>query len=137
MAVSVVHRSKEFFKQSGVDSRPFKPEFWASSRPQQTVRLECGSELPGSDRSDGRLSSRRPDLVLRRFPDSWEATFEDVSRASLAVNLPSLSQSVVGLKIAASEAFKPNKPLKLHFVQRNVKTDQIVGGVAIQLSHLR
>ena len=91
----------------------------------------------GSDRSDGRLSSRRPDLVLRRFPDSWEATFEDVSRARLAVNLPSLSQSVVGLKIAASEGIKPTKPLKFHFVQRNVKTDQIVGGVAIQLSHLR
>ena len=113
------------------------PEFWASLRPQQTVRLECGSELHGSDRSDGRLSSRRPDLVLRRFPDSWEATFEDVSRARLAVNLPSLSQSVVGLKIAASEGIKPTKPLKFHFVQRNVKTDQIVGGVAIQLSHLR
>jgi hypothetical protein len=80
------------------------------------------------------LTSHRPELLLRRFPDSWEAGFEDAERAKLAVNIPAFTQSVVGLKIAVSEQSETKKPIKLHFVQRNEKTKQVVGGVAVQLS---
>jgi hypothetical protein len=72
-------------------------------------------------------------LLLLRFPDSWEAYFEDAERAKLAVNIPMFTQNVVGLKIAVSEQAVTKEPIKLHFVQRNVRTSQVVGGVAVQL----
>lgn len=136
LTVSLIHRSKEFFKASKSEVKRFKPEFTGTNSKQKIVRLECGSEVPTSNTGDGsgRLSSATPELLLRRFPDSWEAAFENAERAKLAVNIPPFTQSVVGLKLEVSEKFKPKRPVKLHFVQRNVKTKQIVGGVAVQLS---
>lgn len=52
----------------------------------------------------------------------------------MPVNIPAFTQNVVGLKIAVSDKPRINKSIKLHFVQRNVKTKQIVGGVAVQLT---
>jgi hypothetical protein len=136
ISVSLIHRSKEFFKASKADVKRFKPEFSSSISRRKVVRLECGSEVPtpNADDQGQPLTSDHPELLIRRFPDAYEAGFKDAERSKLAVNIPAFTQNVVGLKIAISDKPKANKPIKLHFVQRNVKTKQIVGGVAVQLT---
>lgn len=136
ISVSLIHKSKEFFKASKADIKRFKPEFLSSTSRRKIVRLECGSEVPTPNvASRGQLlTSDRPELLFRRFPDAYEAQFEDAERSKLTVNIPAFTQSVVGLKIAVSDKPKTNKPIKLHFVQRNVTTNQIVGGIAVQLT---
>lgn len=136
LSVSLIHRSKEFFKTSKSDVKPFKIESAGPIAYQEVEHVDCGSRVDAADADvfNRRLSNLNPKALRRRFPDSWEAFFDDAERAKLAVNIPPFTQSVVGLKVAVSEKFKPKKPIKLHFVQRNVKTKQIVGGVAVQLS---
>lgn len=126
LSFSLIHRSKKVFKTSNAKVRRFKPEFTEKPARRKVVRLECGSELPARDaEGNGKLlTSDAPELLLRRFPASWEAGFEDATRAKLAVSIPTFSQCVVGLKIAASDKAKTKKPIKLHFVQRNVKTNR-------------
>lgn len=136
LSFSLIRRSTKFFKTSNPKVRRFKPEFTEKPARRKVVRLECGSELPVRDaEGNGKLlTSDASELLLRRFPDSWEARFEDATRAKLAVSIPTFSQSVVGLKISTSDKAKTKKPIKLHFVQRTVKAKQIVGGVAVQLT---
>ena len=129
----IVHRSKDFFKAARTEVHPFKPEFIPE---KERIRLECGAELPSANAAERsrRISSSNPELVMRTYPDSWEAQFDGTEKAAMAVNIPPFTQNVVGLKLSAPWTFKPKRPIKIHFVQRNVKTKQIVGGVAVQLS---
>jgi hypothetical protein len=130
--ISLIHASKALLKSSKAKVRRFKPEF-AHRRPRQkTVRLECGSELlgHGANHAGRVLTSDVPELLLRRFPDAWEAEFDNAPRATLAVEIPAFTQAVVGLKIASTGTAKER--FKIHFVQRNSKTDSVTGGVAIQ-----
>lgn len=136
VSISIVHRSKEFFKASKAEAKRFKPEFTQSTSRRKAARLECGAEVPtlSTDDPGGLLTSDAPELLRRRFPDAWEAVFEDAARSKLAVNIPTFTQNVVGLKITVAGKPKIKRPIKLHLVQRNVKTGQIVGGVAVQLT---
>ena len=136
ISISLIHKSKEFFKTSKADVKRLKLEFSESASRRKIVRLECGSEVPTSNVEDqGQLlTSNHPELLLRRFPDAYEAGFKDTERSKLRVDIPAFTQNVVGLKITVSERPKTKRPIKLHFVQRNVKTNQIVGGVAVQLN---
>lgn len=136
ISVSLIHRSKEFFKASKADVKRFKPEFSIITSRRKVIRLECGSEVPTLNVGyQGQLlTSDHPELLFRRFPHAYEAGFKDSERSRLPVKIPVFTQSVVGLKIAVLDKPKTDKPVKLHFVQRNVKTKQIVGGIAIQLT---
>jgi hypothetical protein len=136
VSVSLIHRSKEFFKASKADVKRFKPEFTRTPSRRKTTRLECGSEIPMAtkDEQGGLMTSDKPELLLKRFPDAYEIAFEETGDSKLAVDIPVFTQNVVGLKIAVSDKLKTNKPIKFHFVQRNVKTKQVVGGVAVQLT---
>jgi hypothetical protein len=80
------------------------------------------------------MTSNTPELVLRRFPDSWEARFPKGGRARMAVEISPFTQNVVGLKVALPAQAKIDQSLKLHFVQRHSATQQIVGGVAVQVN---
>ncbi len=131
LSISLIHRSKEFFKTSKAEVKQFKPGRGSSKR--KLEHLDCGSVSETRSRISHRLSSANPEALLRRFPDAWEATFARGEVAKLAVKIPPMTQNVVGLKLAVTEKFKTKKYVKLHFVQRNVKTKQIVGGVAVQL----
>lgn len=134
LSVSLIHRSKDFFKASKAEVKQFMPLLKGGISRHKKMQLDCGGG-PETSRSGftGRLSSANPEAVLRRFPNSWEARFDNAEVAKLRVKIPVFTQNVVGLKLSVSEKFKSKKPIKLHFVQRNVKTSQIVGGVAVQL----
>jgi hypothetical protein len=134
--VSLIHPSMEFFILSRVNVKRFKIDFERATPGREKVRLECGAELPALLHGNGRglLTSSTPELLYGRFPDSYEAEFENGERAKLLVDVPPYSQSVVGLKVAVPENFKTKEPVKIHFVQRNLKTGQVVGGIAILLS---
>ena len=80
------------------------------------------------------MTSDTADLVLRRFPDSWEARIPESVKAKIAVEIPPFTQKVIGLKVALSAQAKGAQSLKLHFVQRQSATQQIVGGVAVQVN---
>lgn len=134
--VSVIHNSKEFFKASKNGVKRFIPELVRPTARRNAIRLECGPEVAMLNASDqGQLlTSDNPDLIFSRFGNSWEAELEDAERSKLPVAIPAFTQNVIGLKIAVSDKSKMYKPIKLHFVQRNVKTQQIVGGVAVQVT---
>jgi hypothetical protein len=135
VSVSLIHRSKAFFNSAKEKVRRFKPGPAAAGRVPKSVRLECGAELSSSAAGrNRRLSSANPELLLRSYADAWEVDFEHRERASLAVDLPAFTQCVVGLKLQVAERYTATKPTRIHFVQRNVVTRQIVGGVAVQLT---
>jgi len=134
--LSLIHRSKEFFRSAKAEVKRFKPEFNKPTLPPEQIRLDCGGYIPGPPNVDkGRImTSDTADLVLRRFPDSWEARIPESVRAKIAVEIPPFTQKVVGLKVALSAQAKGAQSLKVHFVQRQSATQQIVGGVAVQVN---
>lgn len=136
MNLSLIHRSKEFFRLAKAEVKRFKPEFTEPALLSEQIRLECGGYIPGPTSMDkGRImTSDTPDLVLRRFPDSWEAWFPEGVKARMAVEIPPFTQKVVGLKVALPAQVRVSQSLKLHFVQRHSATQQIVGGIAVQVN---
>jgi hypothetical protein len=68
--LSLIHRSKEFFRFAKAEVKRFKPEFTKPTLPPEQIRLDCGGYIPGPPSVDkGRImSSETADLVLRRFP---------------------------------------------------------------------
>lgn len=135
LKMSLVQCSKDFFKTSKAEIEPFMPQLKDGISRRKKADLDCGGgpakSLSGF--TSRRLSSANPEGLLRRFPNSWEAKFDDAEIAKLPVKIPSFTQNVIGLKIANTEKFRSQKPVKLHFVQRNVKTQKIVGGVAVEV----
>jgi len=134
--LSLIHRSKEFFRLAKAEVKRFKPEFTKPAVPHEQIRLECGGYIPVPPSVDKRriMTSDTPDLVLRRFPDSWEARFPEAVEARMGVEIPPFTQKVVGLKVALPAQAKIGQSLKLHLVQRYSVTQQIVGGVAVQVN---
>ena len=136
VTVSLIHRSKAFFQHARVDVKRFKPELSKIVHPPERIRLECGGYIHGpANEQDGRImTSDTPELIQRRFPDSWEARFPEGGKTRLAVEIPPFTQKVVGLKVVIPPGAKLGQSIKLHFVQRSAKRRQIVGGVAIQVN---
>ena len=80
------------------------------------------------------MTSDTADLVLRRFPDSWEAQIPESVKVKVAVEIPPFTQKVIGLKVALTSDAKSGQSLKMHFVQRQSASQQIVGGVAVHVN---
>ncbi len=135
ISISLIHQSKDFFRLTKAEVKRFKPEFAKSVLTPPQVRLECGAEIPGQRIvNKGRImTSDTPDLVMRRFPDSWEVRFPERPKAKLAVEIPPFTQKTVGLRIDIPARPSANQ-FKLHFVQRHSATRQIVGGVAVEVN---
>lgn len=140
VSFSLIHRSKEFFVSAKVAVKEFIP---ALPRPATHLEdgafLDCGGHIHGpSDPGHGRiLTSNNPELILRRFPSAWEASFRKGCKTRMVVEIPSFTQKSVGLKIAGSPHAKSGQTLQFHFVQRCLLTRQIVGGVAVRLNIFR
>lgn len=83
------------------------------------------------------MTSETPEVIRRRFPDSWEARFPEGRKTRLAVQIPPFTQKAVGLKVAILPGAKLGQSIKLRFVQRNANSRQIVGGVAVQVNVVR
>lgn len=137
VSLSLIHRSQEFFRHATAEVREFQPAFTRSSALLEQVVLECGGHLhlaAGVER--GRvITSETPDLLLRRFANSWEAPLAEDSEGRLAVEIPPFTQTVVGLKIAlAADVVERAQSFKVHLVQRQAATQQIVGGIAVQVN---
>jgi hypothetical protein len=132
---SLIHPTPEVFA-TGVKPKPFIPFAGRPLFVPETVMLECGGHIAKTGHAHrGRiLTSATPDLILERYPHSWEVAFPTKGAGRLPFNLPSFNQTVVGLKIAVPQNAKPFQVIRLHFVQRNLKLDRIVGGVAVQIN---
>lgn len=133
--ITLIHRSKAFFRWAQGEVKPFKPKFTEPTLSLQQTRLECGGYPHGLFGVDkGKImTSDTPELILHRFPNSWEAKFPDGKRTRISVEILPFTQTVVGLKVALYNQVKIGQLLKLHFVQRHSITQQIVGGVAVQI----
>ena len=144
LEVSLVHRSKAFFDHAKVDVRPFLPDRdrdrnrnddRSHDRPgKQSSLLDCGGRVAGiADTVGAVLTWDRPELLARRFPDSWEAAFRG-GTGRMSVEIEPFAQTVVGLKVAVAAGAKPGRPLRLDLVQRNRHTKQVIGGVAVEVN---
>ena len=134
---SIVHRSKSFFARTETAARRFLPDHPRDRAPDDTAPLDCGGHI-GAPAGVGRLlTSDVPELVARRFGDSWEADLPAQGGARLPVQIDRFSQTVVGLRVAVARDAKPGSSTKLHLVQRRRRTKQILGGVAVQVNVTR
>ncbi|HZW43356.1 MAG TPA: hypothetical protein VFF32_03045 [Dermatophilaceae bacterium] len=144
LEVSLVHRSKAFFDHAKVDARPFLPDGdrdrkhnhdRSHDRPgKEPSLLDCGGRVSGIAGTVGAvLTSDLPELLARRFPDSWEAAFRG-GTGRMSVEIEPFAQTVVGLKVAVAAGAKPGRPLRLDLVQRNRHTKQVIGGIAVEVN---
>jgi len=132
LRASIVHRSRSFFERTGIVARPFLPEQARDRPPGSTIVLDCGGHVGAATDAPARLlTSDVPELIARRFPDSWEASFSADGTARLPVEIDRFSQTVVGLKVEVPRDAKPGTSMKVHLVQRRRSTKRIVGGVAV------
>jgi hypothetical protein len=134
--VSLVHTSKELFGlyRKGKIS-PLGDHLKIKSQQAPDHLLDCGGHVPAFDsvRDNRLLTSDNPDLIVQRFPDAFQVAFLSGKKAKIPVNLPVFSQYVVGFKMIVPENAKKGEVIKTHFVQRNAKTKQITGGIAVQV----
>ena len=133
--ISLIHRSTDFFRPAKAKVDRFQPQLANVTFASNRIRLECGGfipTVPGPNK--GRIiTSHTPDLLVDRFPNSWEFQFPE-RKPKLLVEVPVFTQKVVGLKVAVAKSAKPDQSIKLHFVQRHYKTRRIVGGIALQVT---
>ena len=103
--------------------------------PPQPDLLDCGGRIDakGALDSNGRLTSDHPERIVQRFAGAVEVPLPTRKKAVLPIDLPYLAQHNIGLKIAIPADAPPGAIIKTHFVQRNSKTKQITGGVAVQI----
>lgn len=130
---SLIHPTPEVFA-TGVKPKPFIPFAGPPEFASESVLLECDGHVPRTSHAHrGRiLTSATPDLILERYPQSWEVDFP-TKGARLPFDLPPFNQTVIGLKIAVPHDARPGQVIRLHFVQRSLTIDRIVGGVAVQI----
>ncbi len=133
---SLIHATPDVFHGARLKPKPFDPFADHPVPAPQPVVLECGGRVPATQPEDrGRvLTSAMPDLILERFPQSWEAAFPAKGAARLTLHLLPLDQTVVGLKISVPRDAKPGQVIRLHFVQHSLSARRIVGGVAAQIN---
>jgi len=138
ISIGVLHKSKEFFNEFKGNVRSFAPADGEDESKPAVVHLDCGGELTAgeseSDRPPPAESDNTRPALPPRFRDAFEALFEDEPASKIVVRIPPFTQNEIGLKINVTDQAITAKPVKLHFIQRNVKTKQIVGGVAVHLT---
>ncbi|HWO10710.1 MAG TPA: hypothetical protein VNN80_14555, partial [Polyangiaceae bacterium] len=121
--VSLTHKSREFFQGAELPLREL-----ASAPPNEAAAapsLDCGgSVVPASNATGGAAPST---------PRGWKLTFSNTAKPVLPITLAPFSQTHVNLELSAPPHCKPANPFKVHFVQRNPRTRQIVGGIAVEV----
>ena len=134
--VSLVHTSKQLFGlcRGGKISR-LNNELKAHMPRTHDYSLDCGGHLHAWDlvRDNSLLTSDHPDLIAQRFPDAVQVAVPPGDTAHIPVDLPRFSQHVIGFKVAVPTHAKNGAVIKTHFVQRHAKTNQITGGIAVQV----
>lgn len=130
---SLVHRSRDFFVKARTPVRELVQLVDSPVGEARDVVLDCGGHLPGR-RADKRsiLTSRHPELIARRFPGAWEAALDAGGRLRVAV--PPRAQALAGFKVAVPRGARPGESFKVHLVQRDAATRQVVGGIAVQVN---
>ncbi len=133
--VSLMHTSKDLFSLCN-DGKVFRLDsLMEAKQPPPDHLLDCGGHIsaPDSNRNNGLLTSDNPDLIARRFPNAFQVSFPAGKKAKIPVALSPFSPSVIGFKVAVPANAKKGTVIKTHFVQRNTKTKQITGGIAVQI----
>jgi hypothetical protein len=136
LEVSLLHRSKEFFaraKDKGV--RRFRLELGAQGHPSAPIVLDCGGHVAGlATGNKGKvITSATPDLVRQRYPDAWQLPLDAKQRVRVPVALPAFSQRAIGLLVQVKRGAPAGTRHRLHLVQRHRKSQQLVGGVALEI----
>ena len=134
--VSLVHTSKQLFGlcRGGKISR-LSNELKAHMPRTHDHSLDCGGHIHAWDmvRDNSLLTSNHPDLIAQRFPDAVQVAVPPGNKALIPLDLPQFSQHVIGFKVAVPTHAKKGAVIKTHFVQRHAKTNQITGGITVQV----
>jgi hypothetical protein len=128
--ISLIARSRELFRAAGVKVKRFTVEVPMRLHQQP---LECGGFISAVPPGRGILTSKTPERIARRFPDSWEGPFAAGRPVRLPVDVEPGTQVEVGLRVGVPARAKPGQSFKLHFVQRHTATKRIVGGVSLEV----
>lgn len=134
--ITLVHRSSAFFaarrpKPQPLVLPPFRPA------PRDDRLMDCGGREPsGQARMAGLLTSDRPDLIARRFPNAVELRVGHGRLSRVPVALGVGTSTVVGFKVTAPPKAKPRTTFTTHLAQRDVEGKRLIGGIAVQVQVL-
>jgi hypothetical protein len=130
--VSLVHTTREFFRESELAVVELTPA--SVQEPSASLRSLDGrvaGPAHGGDGAPARLAGAGASTA--RFARGWKLGFPKGAAPKLPITIRPFSQTVVGLELAAPLSGRPANPFKVHLVQRNRRTRQIVGGVAVEV----
>jgi hypothetical protein len=129
--VSLLHTTREFFRESELSVVELTPGSFQEP-PVSPRSLDCSGSIGGPEAREG-AAGQLGGASAARFARGWELTFPKGPAPKLPITITPFSQTVVGLKLTAPVSARPANPFKVHLVQRNRRTRQIVGGVAVEV----
>lgn len=130
LKAGIVHRRKPFFDRIAIESRPLLAELPAMhSRPSPS---DVEAPRAGQAEALSTLTSERPELIARHFPEAWVAPFPD--GRLLPIEIEPNAQTVVGLQVEVTEEAKLGGTLRLDLAQRVRQSKTLIGGVAVQVN---
>ena len=137
LKASVVHRRKLFFDRFDIESHPLLSGL-PGVRPGPPAE-DLGAPTAGPPEAGRMLTSQRPELITRRFPDAWAAPFPNSDGDSdggggMPVEIEPHAQTVIGLKVEVTEQAEPGRALRLDLVQSERRAKTMIGGVAVQVN---
>lgn len=132
--VSIVHKSEEFFDlNKGAKLSHLFSNMESKAPERLTEELDCGGHIPNLNDRSTPFTSDKIDLIVKNFPNALQAFLPSSKRSRIQIKMDQFSQVVIGLKIAISSNSKKGEVINIDLVQRHVKTNQVTGGIAVEI----
>jgi hypothetical protein len=135
--VGLVHKSNDFFRHNkGINTTLLKTgDRKPTAMSYRESPLECGGHLHDHFflEKTKMLTSDNIAGIDKRFPGAIQVIMPAAQKSRIKFLLPPTEQTVIGLKIKAPRNLKKGMSFITHLVQRNSKTNDIIGGVAVEV----
>ncbi len=141
LEASLLHRSKDVFKREpGSDLKLFDTPL-SPADGEAEMQLDCAGQIqPQVDNHKIRIAevitSDRPELLAEKFEQGVEVSFANGAIAQIPISVKAQEQLVFGFRLKVPQEAKRGDTLNLDLAQRDMKTNRVVGGIAVQINVL-
>jgi hypothetical protein len=133
--LSLVSTSNELLAAADARTQRVDWGIRASPPPPPHELLDCGAHPHTARRApkNTMMTSDHLELIAERFADASRLPFPPGKKARVSMDLPPGSPKVVGFSITVPPRARTGDVIKTHLVQRHAETNQITGGVAVEI----
>lgn len=133
--LSLVSTSNELLAAADARTQRVDWGIRASPPPPPHELLDCGAHPHPARRApkNAMMTSDHLELIAERFADASRLPFPPGKKARVSMDLPPGSPRVVGFSITVPPRVRAGDVIKTHLVQRHAETNQITGGVAVEI----